>query len=412
MRILHVNFSDVGGTGIAARRSHLALLSAGVDSKMLVAKKSLQISELYELRFSMLRRLWRGVQLKYESWLKSKANRLDSSLRHTNRLPGFVVPEINRFKPDVVHLHWVNAGMMSVKEMQRINCPVVWTLHDLWPITGSCHYAGSLMTAEMADQYPTQFEDIDTTGYSSEHGSHYRQALGDKPNGLIVLCQNFEHTVGYASWLEGRVCVRIPNCLNHEIFRSVDLQEKREVRVNLKLPNDKILLLYVAASIHARRKGMDLLLDSLELMNEDTRRRCTLVIVGGNLEKEVVAGIPCIALGGISEEKIMASVYQACDVFICPSREDNFPNTVAESSSCGLPVVAFRTGGLPDMIDHGDTGYLAEPFSIHDFGAGVNAAVTNCSEWSLKAAEKAQKLYDAKRHATVLSEFYERVIAD
>jgi len=408
VKVLHINFSDSGGAGNAARRSHLALLAHGVDSKMLVTKKATNAPEIYELRFLALRKLWRVFQLRYEQWLRRKVDPIDRSLRSSNRLPGFIIPEIKRFQPDIVHFHWVNAGMISVREIEKIKATVVWTMHDLWPIMGSYHYAGSLMTPEMAMQYPTSFKEIDHSGYGAKIGDCYRRSLKSKPNGIVALCRNFYTVAKKAEWLPHERLERIPNCLDNSIFSLSD--SKDVLRTQLGLPHDRILLLFGAASLHARHKGMDLLLGSLELLNPKTIEKCCLVVVGGDAGVKNVGGMACKSLGSICDEKLMADIYKACDVFLCPSREDNFPNTVAESSSCGLPVVAYRTGGLSDMIDHGVTGYLAQPFSINDYAKGIDLAVAKHIEWSPKAVEKAQKLYDSGQHAEKMLAFYKQLL--
>jgi glycosyltransferase involved in cell wall biosynthesis len=408
LKVLHVNFSDAGGAGNAARRTHLSLLKLGVASKMLVAKKQSDFPEVYELSGSTLRRIWRVVQLKFEKWQKRGVDKRDESLRSSNCFCGYILGEIERFSPQIVHLHWINAGMLSVRELQKIKAKVVWTLHDLWPVTGSCHYAGSLMTHEMAAQYPTNFEDVDHSGYSKKRGVNYRRCFGGKPDGIVTLCRNFHRVVEKAEWLPYKELERIPNCLDNTIFSTSN--SKEVLRAQLGIPHDKVVLLFGGASLHARHKGMDLLLGSLELLNPKTIEKCCLVVVGGDAGIKNVGGMDCKSLGSISDEKSMANVYKACDVFLCPSREDNFPNTVAESSSCGLPVVAYRTGGLSDMIDHGVTGYLAQPFSIKDYAKGIDLAVVKHIEWSPKAAAKARNLYDSRQHADKMLAFYKQLL--
>ncbi len=404
MKVLHLNFSDNGGAAIACRRTHLALLASGMESKMLVAKKSLDIPEVYELSFPRLRKIWRVLQLKYESWQKRLIPQSDKSLRHGNSLSGFILKEIKRFNPDIVHLHWINAGMMSLKDIQKLDVPTVWTAHDLWPITGSCHCAGSLMTESMAEQYPQTFENVDTSGYSARYGKEFRKLMLRQPEGLITLCRPFEALARKAQWCSNRIITRIPNCLDLSLFSPVN--DKERLRSKLGLPEDKILLLFVAASLNAYHKGIDLLLESLQQMDKDMRDRCELVIVGGAVNLDSTLEMNCHVMGSISSEEKIARIYQACDVFLCPSREDNFPNTVAESSSCGLPAVAYRTGGLPDMIDHLENGYLAIAFDSADFANGINLAVNRRVHWSQNSRIKAESLYSSQEHVSKIIAFY------
>jgi glycosyltransferase involved in cell wall biosynthesis len=124
-------------------------------------------------------------------------------------------------------------------------------------------------------------------------------------------------------------------------------------------------------SVTDRHKGIDLALDALRRIAASTGGISFACVSfgGGRLPK----GLPfsVINLGGLSDQISLILAYSAADVFVCPSRQDNLPNTVLESLACGTPVVAFAVGGIPDMVEHGVNGYLAAPEDTHDLAVGI-----------------------------------------
>jgi glycosyltransferase involved in cell wall biosynthesis len=154
------------------------------------------------------------------------------------------------------------------------------------------------------------------------------------------------------------------NCVDTRIFHPMDRANARRA---LGLPEDRRIVCFGADAVRSSRKGFDLLEHALAPLGVAD---VTLAVFGAREEGDV-AGIPTRWLGFVNGEEALARVYAAADVLVVPSRIDNLPNTAVEALSCGTPVVAFRIGGLSELVDHGRDGYLATPFDVADLARGI-----------------------------------------
>jgi glycosyltransferase involved in cell wall biosynthesis len=272
---------------------------------------------------------------------------------------------LSRFRTNLVHLHWVGRSMLRVEELARLRCPVVWTLHDTWAFTGGCYYTGT------CEGFKKQ------CGHCPQLASHIENDLSrdlmqrkfkayEKLNMTIVTPSHWlAEMAKQSSLFAGRRIEVIPNGLDTEVFKPIDHQAAREY---LNLRPDMPVLLFGAQSVTDPRKGWDLLCDALQRLE----RPCTLLVFGeGKVSVENAPHITVRQLGSFADEMSLALMYSAADVFVCPSREDNLPNTVAEALACGTPCAAFDINGLPDMIEHQKNGWLARPFDSADLAEGI-----------------------------------------
>jgi glycosyltransferase involved in cell wall biosynthesis len=394
MKVLHVcNFDGVGGAGIAARRLHVALdRIETLESRMLVRIKvtdderveafcrgSLFLSQVYSSIISKLSLLWGGTSYSI------------------NLFPTELVRKLNGSDADIIHLHWINAEMVSVKQLAKITKPVVWTLHDMWPFSGAQHYVSN-------HPYGNGFVDcegkIDSTREKialfvdrwvyKRKVRHWRHW-----NPTIVTPSLWLSKCASESMLFNRLDVKvIPNCLDLETFKPTEKQQAREL---LGLPADKKLVLFGAVALDDYRKGGDLLGESLRNL---TYADVELVVFGGADAIENSA-FKVHRMGGFSEEKALSKLYNACDLMCVPSRQDNLPNTAVEAAACGLPVVAFNIGGLSDIVQHHRTGYLADPYDPRDLAKGI--------EWVVGHDEAVLRIA-ARKHAEMM--FSESAVID
>jgi glycosyltransferase involved in cell wall biosynthesis len=162
----------------------------------------------------------------------------------------------------------------------------------------------------------------------------------------------------------------IPNPHDTEIFKPA---EKNNIRRELGLPNDKFLILFGAANVTDKRKGFVYLMQALEEIiktRPEISQSFGLITFG---KSGVIENFPVMLFpqAYLKDDQSVAMLYQAADMFITPTIEDNLPTTVMESLGCGTPVVAFNTGGIPDMIEHKVNGYLAEQKNIQDLISGI-----------------------------------------
>ena len=399
MNILHVNTHDSqGGAARAAYRLHRALLAENIDSKMLVQKKA---SDDHTV-IVPTSKLEKGINLLRPTLdnlpLQQYKNRTQS-LFSPAWLPFSQIPKkIAQINPDIVHLHWIAGAMMSVKDLAKIEKPIVWSLHDMWAFTGGEHY----------DEYQQHY--LEKCGSSKVLNSEKDNDLSRKgwERKRQVYTQIEDMTiVGLSHWmyqaaknsslLKNKKHIQLPNPINTATFEPFN---KAEARRLLNLPLDKKLILFGAMNATSDpRKGFNYLFEAL---NKTSLENTELVIFGSSQPTTLLSfKQPVHYLGQLHDDVSLRVLYSAADVMVVPSLQENLSNAIMESLSCGTPVVAFDVGGNSDMIEHQKNGYLAQPFDTDDLAKGI--------EWVLNAPDY-QQLCDNARDK-VLTHFDSHLVA-
>ncbi|WP_145574019.1 glycosyltransferase [Yersinia alsatica] len=364
MRILHICYSDLdGGAARAAYRLHRAQRKIGLDSNMLVVHKMsddphvFTVSKLIKLRIKIMNFV--SVQL-----LKLQKDS-STARRSLNIFPSGLHSYINTISPDVINLHWIGGEMLSIKEISRIQQPIVWTLHDMWAFSGCKHYDDTF-----AERYKNAYSklnrvkgiigiDIDRIIYKHKY-NHLRNKsiLFVSPSRWLGGC------VSSSSLFKEHPVTVISNCIDHELYRPIDKKIAREI---MRLPMNKKLLLFGAmSSTSDPRKGYALLKNALlKLKQSNEINDVELIIFGSSGEKsDEDVGIPTHYMGRIYDDITLCLLYSAVDIFIAPSLQDNLPNTIVESLACGTPCIAFDLGGMPDLISTSEYGHLVNPIDV------------------------------------------------
>lgn len=368
MRIVVVSNNHFGGAGIAAYRLHKALLEAGEDSTMMVAQRRtddptvLPISQREQRLF-----YWRTQFEHLFKMTQRAANREERSLA---LLGSNWVRKINESDADVVSLHSVNRGMLSIKNIAQIRKPVVWTLHDMWAFCGAEHYADDGPDARWRTGYTRRNRIDGDTGLDLDrHAWNRKHRYWKRPVQLVTPSRWLANCVQGSRLMQGWPVEVIPNPLDLTVFSPLD---KSMARKQLNLPLDAPVLLFGSLGRDpSRRKGFDLLIQSLRIFSE--RRTDIHLAVFGQPKPEQSPDFPFPVhwLGRIDDQSKLATLYSAADVMIVPSRMDNAPQTATEAVACGCPVVGFRVGGLAEIVEHGRTGFLAENLDPHDLADGI-----------------------------------------
>ncbi|WP_305910218.1 glycosyltransferase family 4 protein [Methylomarinum sp. Ch1-1] len=409
MKILHLCHSDIqGGAARAAYRLNLALLRS-IESHMLVNNKSSDDHTV--LRPDTL--LKRG-----SAKLREVLDRLPTWY-YQNRTPTLFSPawvpfsdvadHINGINPDIVHLHWVAAGMMRAEDIAKIKAPIVWSLHDMWAFTGGCHYD------EACAGYLKQCGNCKVLGSATSYDLS-RWVFNRKAKHFA------KHTnltiVGLSRWLadcaqnsslfKNNTVVNLPNPIDTQTFAPL---EKSIARSLLNLPPDKKLILFGAMNaVSDPRKGFRELigsLTSLEVTNTE------LVVFGSSRPKEAPNfGLKAHYLGHLHDDLSLRVLYSAADVMVVPSLQENLSNAIMESLACGTPVVAFNTGGNGDMIEHQINGYLAQAFDCEDLALGIEWVLNapNYSVLSQNAREKVEREFDSRVVAKKYIDLYQSIL--
>lgn len=417
MKILLVNTSDrTGGAAIAAERLLGALVSAGADASMVVRDRTGDNPRVSQLGPKALIRL-KFLLERGELFLRGKCSRDNLFAIDQARL-GTDITRLRAFREaDVVHLHWVNQAMLSLCDIRRVlrsGKPVVWTFHDMWPMTGVCHQADQCTHwLEGCGRCPMLAGGGGPDDLSAQTWRRKRQCYGAGPF-TIVTCSNWLASLARRSpLLRGHEVVSIPNAINTDFFSPRD---KVEARRRLRLPLEKKLLLFVAYRVTEPRKGVDYLQEALaHLQRVSPELAAQLGLVAAGREATQLSErlpVDVYPQNYVTGEDVMRDLYCAADALLMPTLMDNLPNTIVEAMACGTPCVGFNVGGLPQMIDHGKNGYLSAYKDAEDFARGIGAVVFSdrYKELCQGAREKAERNYSARAVAQRYLEVYERVL--
>ena len=413
-----VNTSErTGGAAIAAGRLTEALKSHGIKAKMLVRDKQTDRISTVALGggWKQVRKfVWERVVI----WINSHFRRerlfsvdIANTGNDITRLPEFK-------EADLIHLHWINQGMLSLKVIRKILAsgkPVVWTMHDMWPCTGICHHARTC------------------TAFHSECGACpmiYSQKRKDLSTRIFRQKQRLYasggiHFVTCSHWLEGMakqsallvnqpVSV-IPNPISTTLFHPM---KQTEARQKLALPTEGKLILFGSVKLTDKRKGIDYMVEACRLLAKQhpaLKEQLALVAVGMHAaELQPLVPFKVHNMGYVREEHQLVEIYNAADLYVIPSLDENLPNTIMEAMACGTPCVGFPTGGIPEMIDHLKNGYLTKEHSAEQLAEGIYTLLTTPAYESLshEAVAKVNACYSERSVANQYGQLYAKLLKE
>jgi glycosyltransferase involved in cell wall biosynthesis len=404
MKILLLNWTDGGGgAAIAAFRLFTALKENGIDATLGVVEKKTADNSVVLLskKASLLYKIFKKLKKLTARFRKNDFITSNPIIHSQNKKSVIDIQSINKSDYDLIHLHWVNNDMISIEDIAKITKPVVWTMHDSWVFCGAEHHPNIL-------EHDTRFE----AGYTKKNKPKTtrgkdicRLAWKRKKRAwqnrrfVFISPSNFEKESLQKSALfrnSGVNCAVIPNIIPETIFRPLD---KTTVRSVYQIPAHKKVIGFGAAggiSDKTSVKGGYLLLQVLEKLQNNAEDYYLAVFGKADADFIDRVKIPLFAAGFIENPNILAVLYNICDVFICPSIIENLPTTCIESLRCGIPIAAFNTGGVPDIVEHKKTGYLAHCFDTEDLYQGVHYCINNYEELSRNAIKKAERDFDNK----------------
>jgi glycosyltransferase involved in cell wall biosynthesis len=418
MMVLHLStYHFQGGAARAAHRLHRGLLRQGHESLMFVAVKGSEDPAVtaYEPARDLCSRLRRSLRRKQitrslDRYLLSRPDgyELFSDYRseYGSDLP-YQLPDC-----DVINVHWI-AGLVDYGTFfDRVSAqiPIVWTLHDMNPFTGGCHYdLGCGRYSEGCGVCP-QLGSIDPGDLSHRIWKH-KQRIFERiePSRL--------HIVSPSHWLAGEsshsalmgkypVSI-IPHGLEIDDFARRDRSVARDT---LKVPEDAKVVLFAANEVGVRRKGFDLLAQALSRLESISR---LLLVSLGEGRPALNTQVPHLHLGYIDNDRFLSLVYSAADVLIIPSTQEAFGQTALEAMACGIPIVGFAVGGIPDIVRPGITGLLAPLEDVRALAAAIEELVNNDAkreEMSSNCRRIAIQEYALEVQANRYVELYEKML--
>ena len=383
LHIVLLSYHDSnGGAGIAAGRLKVALESEGHRVDYLVREKASSSNSI---------KSGNGII----SWLKFIAERLfflrfekDKSIRFLFN-PGIFGSDISKHpliqQADILHLHWVNFGFLSVDDiasLTRLNKPIFWTLHDMWAFTGGCHHSGTCEHFQLSCGDCKFLKNPNPNDLSHRLWEAKKNGFAEK-NLHIITCSDWLGNRAKQSSILGEHEIKtIPNAIDTNFFAPST--------TNLNLDPNKKYVLFVAMRVNAPAKGFHLLKEALAYLDPTTTE---LLIVGGEMTEQLP--LKSHSFGQVTDPSKMRDIYAAADVFVTPSLEENLPNTIMEAMACGTACVGFEVGGIPEMVENQQTGYVARAFDPEDLAKGILWCLEN-QKAGEKARTRAIELYDQK----------------
>lgn len=365
MNILQIHGTDIsaGGGPIAMLRLHEGLRKAGIQSRILCprATRSESVSMPHVPGTGRLRAL---------------TSRL--GLNELHCLGSFRIPSLTACaEADLLHIHCLHGGFFHYLALPVLTKAkrAIYTLHDMWPFTGHCVYSLN------CDRWKNGCGRCPYPGMPSEirrDATWWEWRLKEwayrRSNLTIVVPSTWMHKLASESMLQRFPIKYIPHGVDLDLYRPLDQEMSRAA---LGIPAGKKVLLYLVRRMNPSHKaswikGADLLVQALQEIPDSLKKETVLLLVGEGAEAFTrQVDIPAIPLGFVSSDRLKALAYSAADLFVFPSRADNAPLVLIETMACGTPTVAFRVGGVSDMVRPGVTGLLADPEDPKQLATGI-----------------------------------------
>lgn len=384
MKVLSLTTSDThGGAARAAYRLHRGLLEAGVESQMLVQFKKSKDPSVSGPQWMKgeavhkVRQLLDGIPLKLYG-----ASR--DALFSPAWLPSNIAAQIAAINPAIVHLHWICAGFVPVSVIGRIRRPIVWTLHDSWPFTGGCHVPFDCLRYRQSCGACPQLNSNLDSDLSRWVWKKKASALRERDITVVTPSRWLADCARASALFRDKRVEVIPNGIDLLRYKPVD---RRVARDFLNLPHDRKLIAFGAVSaLSDPNKGFHHLQAAVRILaSRGWRDKAELLVFGAEPPPNPPdLGLKVHYLGELHDDISLSLHYAAADAFVAPSIQENLSCTVMESLACGTPGVAFNIGGMPDLIENGRTGYLAQPFAPEDLANGIG--------WVIEDAERGRAL--------------------
>ncbi len=379
IKVVHVNYYDnKGGAAIAVKRIHEAQTLLGIKSKTLVAVKETNSKDVIGPSTTLEEIKWKfylSLNRKFEKIAKKK--KYDSN--SYNFLPNNFISKINSLDCDIVNLHWIGNNLIQIKGLSKIKKPIVWTLHDMWPYSGSEHYSledryiqGYNKSNKSSDSYGLDFD-----RYSWELKKKYY------PKDMVIIATSSWqlNTAKKSSLFKNYKIEKISLPLNFDFWKPLDKNTSRNL---FKLPNNKKIILIGSVEFDKKRKGGLLI---KKILKKIKTKNVIIVFFGRKNEnfKLDLENFESIYLNEIKSDTIdLKTIYSASDLFIAPSIQESFGQTVLEAASCCLPTVCFENNGMNEIVKHQINGYLVKQNDLNNFAEGIDWCLENLDKLNIK----------------------------
>jgi len=402
MKILHIVAGKLsGGAGRGAYWLHQALIDSGIESLLLTNTKENIIDEhIININKNFKERVFSIVRNQIDQNISHLYKKREKLIFSTG-LIGFDFTKLQVYKDaDIIHLHWINSGMLDIKILQKIKKPVIWTMRDMWPMTGGCHYTMGC----------TKFLALCGECQQLHSSSKYDLSRLVLQRKLKYLPKTIK-IVGISSWLsneakkssvfQGFDIRTIDNNVNSKEFLPIDKKIAREI---LGIKTKKKIILVGASNLKDFYKGFNKYLEALKLLDKQKYFLCFF----GNSDTEIFDGIgfEYRDFGFLNDTISLRLLYSCADVFVAPSLMEAFGKTIVESMSCKTPVVCFDATGPKDIVRDKIDGYKAKAFSSRDLASGIEWIVNLDKETYTTLCSSARERVEMKFDSYLIAQTY------
>lgn len=355
---------------IGARRCHQAMLSQGLNSRLVVVDKRTNDPTVIQAPRAPLRR---KLAKRVAKNLLRLQNSDFATFRTVNLINTGMADFLNGLGADIFQLHWIGNNTLSIGELPRLKAPVFWKLPDLWAMAGTEHYPDLRGAERVREGYAKTNRPMGHRGLDVDRfiWTLKKQAWATTQLHIIGPSRWITKQAEQSALLAGLPRRHILNPLDLQLYRPLETQQTGR---GFDLPQEKKIGIFGAmGSTSDPRKGFHHLVGALDhLPAQLSPGQIAFAVFGSGAPRlETINGYQLYHLGNFDQEADLVAAYNAADFLIFPSEMDNLPNVVKEATCCGVPCVGFKIGGMPDMVHHLETGYLAHPFDTRELAAGI-----------------------------------------
>lgn len=440
MKVLTVNTTDkAGGAERIAYQLFTGVRNRGHESKLIVGRKTISDDSIFKLDNNNYRsqwaRIWRTYQNQCEESSQIGRARISGWLANIGEVRRWIswqqgyedncfpgsrhLFELAKFKPDIVHFHNLHGGYFDLSTLPYYSnqTPVFYTLHDEWSYTGHCAYSINCNKWEHGcglcpdlDLYPALKRD------GTRYNWHFKKKIFERSKIYLStpsqwLMDNVNKSIINNAIVESRV---IPYGIDLTIFRPGC---KEQVRHELGLQQDQLIVLFLANMAQkSGYKDFATIISSIkEIASKNNQLDIHFICVGHSGADEMIGCTKISYVKYLAEPEKVAMYYQASDIFLHAAKADNYPLTIIEALACGLPVVATSVGGVSEMVDSGNTGYLVPQEGVAEMAEQVTKLIRNDElrgRMSDNASSMAHSKYDVEAYVTKYLNWYSSVVSN
>jgi glycosyltransferase involved in cell wall biosynthesis len=374
MNILQIHSSDHRGGGggtVAMERLHHGLRLRGVGSRIIAGRKTIKSEHTKSVPRGRL-----------TSKLEELFGRVtgELGLNDIHYLSSFRIPATDFYKEaDLVHIHGTHGffNYLALPKLTR-DKPALFTLHDMWPLTGHCAYsldcekwASGCGHCPHLDTHPAVKRDNTRIEWKLKRSAYARSRIE------FVTVSHWLTEIAKRSMLAQHPIHYIPNGIDTDLYAPIDPLKCREA---LGIADARYVIIFVALSLNDKRKGGDVVAQALRSLPESMKRETCLIVLGDGGESiSESLGMRTVDLGYIRNDRLKVMAYSAADVFLLPTRADNLPLVLLESMACETPVISTSVGGVPELVRDGETGRLAAAGSAEDLSHALEDLLNDAS---------------------------------